>query len=81
MPHVDRGVVYYSGTCEFLDVDDFKWRPLREGTSQLLRHSEGAKFFQFWQNEWLLAEDVINGLVLRLGSKWTDLALARPRVR
>ena len=27
---------------------DFKLHSLGEGTYRLLRHSEGAKFFQFW---------------------------------
>ena len=63
----DQPVVYYSGFCEFLHMEDFRWHPQGEGTFRLLRNSEGAKFFQFWQNEQLLVEDYISGLVLRLG--------------
>ena len=57
-----------------------KWRSRGEGTFQLLRHSEGAKFFQFWQNERLLATDNVNGLVLRLGQSGRTWRFARPRV-
>ena len=67
VPFVDRGVVYYSGTCEFFDMEGQRWRSQGVGTFQLLRHSEGAKFFLFWQNERLLTDDHICGLVLRLG--------------
>ena len=46
-----------------LDMADFKWRSLGENTYRLLRHSKGAKFFQFWR------QDSVSGLVLRGGSK------------
>ena len=62
-------VVYHSGTCVMLDMVDFKWRSLGEGTYRLLRHSEGAKFFQFWRRRQLLVDDFVSGLVLRGGSK------------
>ena len=62
-------VVFHSGTCVMLDMVDFNWRSLGEGTFRLLLHSEGAKFFQFWRRRQLLVEDVISGLVLRSGSK------------
>ena len=62
-------VVYHSGTCVMLDMVDFKWRSLGEGTYRLLRHSEGAKFFHFWRRRQLLVEDFVSGLVLRGGSK------------
>ena len=72
-------VVYDTGTCVMLDMVDFKWRSLGEGTYRLLRSSEGAKnfHFQFWRRRQLLVEDVISGLVLRGGSKglswrWRD---------
>ena len=35
----------------------------------MLRHSEGAKFFQFWRRRQLLVEDFVSGLVLRGGSE------------
>ena len=72
-------VVYHSGTCVMLDMVDFKWRSLGEGTYRLLRSSEGAKnfHFQFWRRRQLLIDDHISGLVLRGGSqglswRWRD---------
>ena len=64
-------VVYHTGTCVMLDMEDFKWRSLGEGTFRLLRSSEGAKnvHFQFWRRRQLLVDDVISGLVLRGSSK------------
>ena len=44
---------------EFLEKLDNRWQSRGKGTFRLLRYSEGAKFFQFWQNERLLADDVI----------------------
>ena len=72
-------VVYHSGTCVMLDMVDFKWRSLGEGTYRLLRSSEGAKnfHFQFWRRRQLLIDDYISGLV----SWWQQrsvLAVARP---
>ena len=55
----DQPVVYCSGTCEFLKKLYNRWQSRGVGTLRLLRCSEGAKFFQFWQNERLLADDVI----------------------
>ena len=55
----DQPVVYYSGTGEFLEKLDNRWQSRGKGTFRLLRYSEGAKFFQFGQNERLLADDVI----------------------
>ena len=49
----------------------------RRGTFQLLRPSE-EEFFQFWQNERLLATDKINGLVFDL-VKPEDLALSEAK--
>ena len=72
-------VVYHSGTCVMLDMVDFKWRSLGEGTYRLLCSSEGAKnfHFQFWRRRQLLIDDYISGLVLHGGSKglswrWRD---------
>ena len=62
-------VFFHSRTCVMLDMEDFKWRSLGEGTYRLLRHSEGAKFFQFWRRRQLLVDDFVSGLVLRGGSK------------
>ena len=75
----DQPVVYYSGFCEFLDMEDFRWQPQREGTFRLLRNSEGAKFFQFWQNEQLLVEDYLH--LWTRASTWSErtaLAVAQP---
>ena len=70
-------VVYHSGTCEFHDMAEYKWRSQGVGTFRLLRHSTGVKFFQFWRRRQLLVEDVISGLVLHSGDKgrswrWLD---------
>ena len=76
--YLDR-VVYHSGTCVMLDMVEFKWRSLGEGTYRLLRSSEGAKnfHFQFWRRRQLLTDDCTSGLVLHGGSKglswwWRD---------
>ena len=62
-------VVYHSGTCEFHDMAEYKWRSQGVGTFRLLRHSTGVKFLQFWRRRQLLVEDVISGLVLHSGNK------------
>ena len=73
-------VVYHSGTCEMLDMVDFKWRSLGEGTYPLLGSSEGAKdfHFQFWRRRQLLVDDFVSGLVLRGGSKGLSLRWRNP---
>ena len=74
-----EGVDYHSGTCVMLDMVDFKWRSLGEGTYQLLRHSEGAKFFQFRRRRQLLVGGLqFLDLVLRGGKQRSVLAVAQP---
>ena len=48
---MDCGEVYYSGTCEVFDMVEYRVPPQGVGTSRLLRHSEGAKFFHFRAEE------------------------------
>ena len=78
--YIDRGVVYYSGTCEFLDMVEYRWRSQGEGTFRLLRQSQGAKFFQFWQKKRFAGGRLHLWTRASTWSEWTDLALARPRV-
>ena len=62
-------MVYHTGTCVMLDMEDFKWRSLGEGTFRLLRYSTGSKCFQFWRHRQLLVDDDISGLALGGSSK------------
>ena len=68
-------VDYCSGVGVFLEKLDDRWQFRGVGSIVLLRDSQGAKFFQFWQNERLLADDVIQRigdtvLVLRPARTW-----------
>ena len=65
----DLLVEYYSGNCVFLEKLEDTRQSRGEGVTRLLLDSEGADFFQFWQSERLLVDDVIqavgsDGLVL-----------------
>ena len=55
----DRLVEYFSEDCVFLEMLRNEWQSCRHGVARLLRHSNGAVIFQFWQGEQLIVDDVV----------------------
>ena len=78
----DEPLEYFSVSCEFLELRRNEWQSLGHGVARLLRHSNGAVIFQFWQGEQPIIDDVVQvvgrpRLVLRPGRSgrvwaWTD---------
>ena len=75
----DLLVEYFSEGSVFLEMQANVWQSLGHGVARLLRHSRGAVFFRFWQDEQLIVDDVVQSvgrprLVLRPvrgGCIWT----------
>ena len=77
----DELLEYFCESCEFLELRSV-WQSLGYGEAMLLRHSNGAVIFQFWQGEQLIVDDVVQAvgrprLKLRPGPSgvfwaWTD---------
>ena len=78
----DELLEYFCESCEFLELRANVWQSLGYGDAMLLRHSNGAFIFQFWQGEQLIVDDVVQAvgrprLKLRSGPSgrfwaWTD---------
>ena len=79
----DDGLLeYFCEDCVFLEMRRNEWQSQGHGVARLLRRSNGAVIFQFWQDEQLIADDVVQRigaprLVLRPGRSgrlwaWSD---------
>ena len=55
----DQMLEYFCEDCVFLEMRNNEWQSLGLGAARLLRHSNGAVFFQFWQYEHLIIDDVV----------------------
>ena len=55
----DQMLEYFCEDCVFLEIRNHEWQSLGHGDATLLRHSNGAVFFPFWQHEQLIADDVV----------------------
>ena len=55
----DELLEYFCEDCVFLEMRNYEWQSLGAGVARLLRHSNGAVFFQFWQYERLIIDDVV----------------------
>ena len=55
----DQMLEYFCEDCVFLEMRNNEWQSLGPGVARLLRHSNGAVFFQFWQYEHLIIDDVV----------------------
>ena len=76
----DQPVVYYSGFCDFLDMEDFRWHPPRRRHLSAAAQLRGRKVLP------VLAERAVVGGGLHLwtrASTWSErsvLAVAQPQV-
>ena len=78
----DEPLEYFCVSFEFHELQANVWQSLGHGVARLLRHSNGAVIFQFWQGEQPIIDDVVQvvgrpRLVLRPGRSgrvwaWTD---------
>ena len=76
----DELLEYFCEDCVFLEVRNYEWQPLGSGVARLVRYSDGAVFFQFWQSERLIIHDFVHPqIVLRPARggggcifKWSD---------
>ena len=58
----DELLEYFCVSCEFLELQANVWQSLGHGDARLLRHSNGAVFFQFWLGEQLIIDDVVKAV-------------------
>ena len=59
----DYGLLeYFCEDCVFLEVRGNEWQSWGHGVARLLRHSNGAVIFQFWQDEQLIVDDVVQAV-------------------
>ena len=79
----DYGLLeYFCEDCVFLEMRCNEWQSWGHGVARLLRHSNGFVIFQFWQDEQLIVDDIVQRvgcprLVLRPGPSgrfwaWSD---------
>ena len=79
----DYGLLeYFCEDCVFLEMRGNEWQSWGHGVARLLRHSNGFVIFQFWQDEQLIVDDIVQRvgcprLVLRPGPSgrfwaWSD---------
>ena len=69
----DQMLEYFCEDCVFLEMRNNEWQSLGQGFARLLRHSNGAVIFQFWQSEHLIIDDVVQ----RVGDPRLVLRAAR----
>ena len=78
----DELLEYFCEDCVFLEMRCHEWQSWGHGVARLLRHPNGFVLFQFWQDEKLIVDDIVQRvgcprLVLRPGPSgrfwaWSD---------